>query len=114
MVLNSPEPGLASEGDRLGDVQATYAALASGKLDRSSLTPNLNYYFNPTTLGDYSSSLARLGTPKIEIRRAPRLRGGFVNRNYTLHYAGGKDLTLVTYAEPGANGRWEQFMIMPE
>ena len=29
-------------------------------------------------------------------------------------YAGGKDLTLVTYAEPGAAGRWEQFMIMPE
>ena len=43
----------------------------------------------------------------------PRLRGGFVNRNYTFHYPGGKDLTLVTYAEPGANGRWEQFMIMP-
>jgi hypothetical protein len=46
--------------------------------------------------------------------RAPRLRGGFVNRNYTIHYAGHPDLTLVTYAEPGANGRWEQFLVMPE
>jgi hypothetical protein len=44
----------------------------------------------------------------------PRLRGGFVNRNYTIHYANGKELTLVTYAEPSAAGRWEQFMIMPE
>ena len=114
IVLNSPEPGLASEGDRLADVAATYNAIVSGKPDRSKLTPDLNYYFNPTTLADYSGSLAPLGAPRIEMRRAPRLRGGFVNRNYTLHYAGGKDLTLVTYAEPGANGRWEQFMIMPE
>jgi CubicO group peptidase (beta-lactamase class C family) len=114
IILNSPEPALASEGNRLADVAATYAAFASGKLDRSKLTPNLNYYFSATTLLDYSSSLAPLGKPKIEMKRAPRLRGGFVNRNYTLHYAGGKDLTLVTYAEPGANGRWEQFMIMPE
>jgi hypothetical protein len=98
----------------LADAQARYAALVAGNPDRSKLTPDLDYYFNPTTLGDYSSSLAPLGQPKIEMKRAPRLRGGFVNRNYTLHYAGGKDLTLVTYAEPGAAGRWEQFMIMPE
>ncbi len=114
IVLDSPDPGLTNEGDRLADVKALYDALVGGKLDRSKLTPNLGYYFNPTTAGDYSTSLAPLGEPKIEIRRAPRLRGGFVNRNYTLHYAGGKDLTLVTYAEPGANGRWEQFMIMPQ
>jgi hypothetical protein len=63
---------------------------------------------------DYRSSLSPLGEPKITLIREPRLRGGFVNRNYTLHYPGGRDLLLVTYAEPGANGRWEQFMIMPE
>ena len=114
IVLNSPESALDNEGDRLADAQALYAALVAGNPDRSKLTPDLDYYFNPTTLGDYSSSLAPLGQPKIEMKRAPRLRGGFVNRNYTLHYAGGKDLTLVTYAEPGAAGRWEQFMIMPE
>ena len=114
IVLNSPEAALANEGDRLGDVQALYEALVGGRLDRSKLTPNLNYYFNSTTAGDYSRSLSPLGKPKIEMKRAPRLRGGFVNRNYTLHYADGKDLTLVTYAEPGAAGRWEQFMIMPE
>ena len=38
----------------------------------------------------------------------------FVNRNYKIHYPGGKELTLITYAEPGTNGRWEQFMIMPD
>jgi CubicO group peptidase (beta-lactamase class C family) len=114
IVLDSPEPTLANEGDRLADVRATYDMVVRGKIDPAKFTANLNYYFDPTTLGDYRSSLAPLGEPKISIKRSPRLRGGFVNRNYTLHYADGKDLTLVTYAEPGANGRWEQFMIMPE
>ncbi len=113
IVLDNPEPALTSEGNRLEDVRATYDALITGTPDRSKFTPNLNYYFNPTTLGDYRSSLAPLGEPtSITIDRDPLLRGGFVNRNYTIHYAGGKELSLVTYAEPGANGRWEQFMIM--
>lgn len=114
IVLNSPEPALAGEGDRLADVRTVYDALAGGSVDRSKFTANLNYYFNPTTLADYRSSLAPLGPPSsITINRAPRLRGGFVNRNYTIHYASGRKLTLVTYAEPGASGRWEQYMIMP-
>jgi hypothetical protein len=115
IVLDSPEPALTNEGDRLDDVRTVYDALASGRIDRASFTQNLNYYFDATTLGDYRSSLGALGAPaSITINRPPRLRGGFVNRNYTIHYPGGKNLTLVTYAEPGANGRWEQFMIMPE
>ena len=115
IILDSAEPALSGEGDRLEDVRATYAALVGGNIDRSKFTDNLNYYFNATTLGDYRSSLAPLGAPtSIEMRRVPRLRGGFVNRNYTIHYANHPDLTLVTYAEGGANGRWEQFMIMPE
>jgi len=115
IVLNSLEPALTNEADRVADVRAVYDMVASGQLDRSKFTDNLNYYFNPTTLGDYSSSLAPLRKPTaFESSGPPRLRGGFVNRNFTIHYAGGKDLTLVTYAEPGANGRWEQFMIMPQ
>ncbi len=115
IALNSAEPALSSEGDRVEDVRSVYSALVGGSLDRSKFTTNLNYYFSPTTLGDYRSSLASLGAPaSITINGAPRLRGGFVNRNFTIHYPSGKDLTLVTYAEPGASGRWEQFMIMPE
>jgi hypothetical protein len=115
IALNSPEPALTNEGDRAADVRATYDMIVGGRIDSSKFTENLNYYFNPTTLGDYRSSLAPLGAPtSIESRGAPRLRGGFVNRNFTIRYPNGKNLTLVTYAEPGANGRWEQFMIMPE
>lgn len=115
IVLNSPEPALTNEGDRADDVRATYDMIVGGRIDASKFTDNLNYYFNPATLGDYRSSLAPLGTPtSLESLGAPKLRGGFVNRNFTIHFSGGKNLTLVTYAEPGANGRWEQFMIMPE
>jgi CubicO group peptidase (beta-lactamase class C family) len=115
IVLDSPEPALSGESDRLADVRAIYDELVSGTLDRSKFTQNLNYYFDATTLGDYRSSLAPLGAPtSITMNAPPRLRGGFVNRNYTIHYAGGKDLALITYADAGATGRWEQFMIMPE
>jgi len=115
IVLNSPEAALSGEGDRLPEVRAIYDALAAGSLDRAKFTPNLNFYFDGTVTGDYKTSLGALGAPaSITLNRPPRLRGGFVNRNYTIHYAGHPDLTLVTYAEPGANGRWEQFLVMPE
>ena len=98
---------------RVRQHQAVYSALVSGTLDRAKFTDNLNYYFDATTLGDYRSSLAPLGAVTVEPLGPPRLRGGFVNRNFRLHYADGRDLTLITYAEPGDDGRWEQFIIMP-
>jgi CubicO group peptidase (beta-lactamase class C family) len=114
IALDSPEPVLGTEADRIADVGAVYDELVGGTVDRAKFTPNLNYYFDPATLADYRSSLAPLGKPRVTLNRPAQLRGGFVNRNYTLHYPGRSDLELVTYAEPGASGRWEQFMIMPE
>ena len=114
IVLDSPEPALTAEGDRLTDIRAIYDQLAAGKLDRSKFTSHLNDYFDATVLGDYRTSLAPLGQPKaIKALGSPRLRGGFVNRNFSIEYPD-KTLTLVTYAEPGASGRFEQYMIMPE
>jgi D-alanyl-D-alanine carboxypeptidase len=115
IVLDRPLAALGGEGDRLVDVRLVYDQLLSGNPDRAKLTSNLNGYFDATVLSDYRSSLAPLGAPTaITLKRPARLRGGFVNRNYTIHYSGGKELTLVTYAEPGPNGRFEQFMTMPE
>lgn len=114
ILLDRPEPALTGEGDRLADVRAIYKKLASGNVDRSKFTQNWNYYFDATALGDYRASLTPLGEPtSIQPSRAPRLRGGFVNRNFTIKFPT-KTLSLVTYAEPGANGRFEQFMIMPQ
>jgi CubicO group peptidase (beta-lactamase class C family) len=115
IVLDSPEPALSSEGSRLGDVRAIYDSLRGGSPDRAKFTNNLNGYFDSTVLGDYRLSLTPLGAPtSITLDAPPRLRGGFVNRNYTIHYANGRNLSLITYAEAGPNGRFEQYMIMPQ
>lgn len=111
IVLAGPDTAVVAS-DRLADVRALYAALVSGRLDRTKLTGNLNYYFNPNRTADYRASLAPLGTPEITLEGTPGLRGGFVNRVYKLKYAT-RELSLSTYAEPGENGRWEQFMITP-
>ena len=101
------------EKARLDDVRSTLAGITTGKFNPALFTENGRYYFNAQTLADYRASLAPLGPLKsVEATRPPRLRGGFVNRVFKLVYAK-KTLTLITYAESGAKGRWEQFMVTP-
>jgi CubicO group peptidase (beta-lactamase class C family) len=107
--------------DTSGDIEDAHTAqarkvfdqLRNGNLDRSLMTADANYYFTATALGDYRSSLSKLGEPTgFEATRGPRLRGGFVNRNYKVTYPG-RTLNIVTYTEPGDDGRYEQFLVMP-
>ena len=101
------------EAARTADVRTTLTGLVGSKFNAGLFTDNGRYYFNPQTLGDYRTSLRALGPLRsVTATRPPRLRGGFVNRVFQLHYAK-QTLTLITYAEPGAKGRWEQFMITP-
>lgn len=91
-----------------------FKQLQTGTLDRSLLTENANYYFDAIATGDYRDSLAPLGEPQsITALGRPRLRGGFVNRNYAVQYPG-KRLIIITYAEAGAAGKFEQFIVMPD
>ncbi|QDZ07231.1 beta-lactamase family protein [Sphingomonas panacisoli] len=98
--------------------RTVFDQVRAGTIDRSAMTDDLIYYFNPTVTGDYRESLTKLGDPtSFALRRPARLRGGFVNRNYLVTYPDGRKLSVVTYAEPaasnGAPGRYEQFMVMP-
>ena len=96
----------------IGSVLAL-AGITSGRFNPALFTDNARFYFSRQTLGDYRTSLRALGQlTKVTPARPPRLRGGFVNRVFELHY-GKRKLVLITYAEPGAQGRWEQFMVMP-
>lgn len=114
ILLPHAEAANVAETDRLADVRALYAGLVEGRIDRTKLTSHTSSYFNDEVLGDYRASLAPLGTPtSFEMMGKPRLRGGFVNRNYKI-VAGGKTLTLITYAEAGPAGRFEQYLVMPE
>ena len=113
IVLPKSAQADIGEAARLGDVRTTLAGIVTGRFNPALFTENGRYYFGAQTLADYRQSLRGLGPLKsVTATRPPRLRGGFVNRVFALHYAK-KTLVLSTYAEPGAHGRWEQFMIMP-
>ena len=114
VILPVAQAADSGEAPRTADARATMRALIAGQFDPARFTPNARYYFDAQTRGDYSASLRPLGPlTAITPARAPRLRGGFVNRNFTLHF-GKRTLKLVTYAEPGTQGRWEQFIVMPD
>jgi len=92
--------------------RAIYAALREGRIDRSAFTANGNYFFTAQALADYRASLASLGEPKSFVRTSTGLRGGFTSEGYKLDF-GTRQLTIVLRAEPGPNGRIEQFTVFP-
>jgi CubicO group peptidase (beta-lactamase class C family) len=107
----------ASAGSADAAVQAritkVYDQLRAGTLDRSLLTTNANYYFTPTVIADFGTSLGPLGKPTaIEPNGPSALRGGFVLQGYAVKYSG-RTLNLSTFREPGPDGRIEQFLVTP-
>ncbi len=115
LLLPVTKPAATLTLDQQRDALALklFDQLRAGTPDRSLMTEDANYFFDATALGDYRASLAPLGEPtSFTPIGKPRLRGGFVNRNYMIRY---KDrmLVAVTYAEPGADGKFEQFLVMP-
>ncbi len=110
LILPTPADG---EAAMTAQARRVFDALRAGTLDRATMTADSNFYFTATALADYKASLSALGEPlSFTAGRGPRLRGGFVNRNYTVTYPDRK-LSIVTYAEPGAHGRYEQFLVQP-
>jgi D-alanyl-D-alanine carboxypeptidase len=106
-------PEAAGDEQAVAFARRIYDQLRAGRIDRGLLTEDANYYFTDEVLRDYQGSLGPLGDPQSFVAAGPaRLRGGFVNRNYTLSFPG-RELEIVTYAEPGANGRIEQYLVMP-
>ena len=116
LILPPVAGGEAADTETAKTAQARTAfdQLRAGKLDRSTMTDDANYYFDATATADYRDSLSKLGEPEsFTLTRPARLRGGFVNRNYTVTYKNGTKLSVVTYAEPDGAGRYEQFIVMP-
>ncbi|MBB3880009.1 serine hydrolase domain-containing protein [Sphingomonas pseudosanguinis] len=109
-----PQPQASNpDAAALDRTKQVYAQLQAGRLDRALLTEDAAYYFTPATIADYRTSLSPLGAPsKIEQVGQTRLRGGFVNRSYRVSYPT-RTLRISTYAEPGAQGRIEQFLVSP-
>ena len=111
VILNHPVQQQSSETGRVDDARAEWEALSAGRFVASRFTDNARAYFTPEAVADYHQSLGALGRcGSFSAKSAPKLRGGFVNRNFSVS-CGGHDLTVVTYAEPGAKGRWEQYLV---
>ena len=108
-----PPPADAADTAALAQARAMFGQLRTGSLDRALMTDDSNYYFNQVRLGDYKASFAPFGKPVSFVQTGKtRLRGGFVNRNYKFRL-GKKDFVIITYAEPGDHGRYEQFLVAP-
>ncbi|WP_375394070.1 serine hydrolase domain-containing protein [uncultured Sphingomonas sp.] len=113
IVLPAAAAAGADDTAALAQAKSAYAQLQSGTLDRAILTDDASFYFTPAARADYATSLAPLGKPGFFVQTGrARLRGGFVNRNYRLSYPG-RTLTITTYAEERAGGRYEQFLVTP-
>ncbi|WP_084579803.1 serine hydrolase domain-containing protein [Sphingomonas azotifigens] len=113
LPVATPPAALTLDQQRDALARKLFDQLRAGTPDRSLMTEDANYFFNATVLGDYRDSLAPLGAPlAFEPIGKARLRGGFVNRNYRIRFAD-RELIAVTYAEPGADGKFEQFLVMP-
>jgi len=111
-AATSPEQ--AEDAATLTRARALYDGLVRGELDRAQLTEDLAFYFTPQVRSDYRTSLSPLGTPTSFTQEgAPVLRGGFVIRSYKVVYRT-RTLRISSFTEPGANGRFEQFLVTPE
>jgi CubicO group peptidase (beta-lactamase class C family) len=115
-IVLPPPPAAVPEATQEAQAKrarTVYDQLRSGRLDRSLLTANANYYFTPQAIADFGSSLGPLGEPVgFEPSGPPVLRGGFVIQGYTVKYPG-RTLNLSTFYEPGTDGRIEQFLVSP-
>ena len=108
-----PADADATEAARTKAARAMFDALRGGTLDRTLLTADAAYYFTPQVIADYRTSLSALGEPtSFEKAGQTQLRGGFVQRRYTVTYPGRK-LSIGTFAEPDGAERYEQFLVSP-
>ncbi len=93
--------------------KAILGGLQQGRIDRTLFTEDANFYFSPTAIEDFRSSLGPLGSMKSVTQAGEELRGGMVFREFAVTFGDAKStkLTLTTYTMP--DGKLEQFLIGP-
>ena len=109
LPTSGPDADLGTDATAVIRARDLLSNLAQGKLDRSVLTPDCDFYFSPETIGDFKSSLAPLGAITTFKATGSALRGGMTYRGYRVTYASGKTVLLSTYTMP--DGKLEQFLV---
>jgi CubicO group peptidase (beta-lactamase class C family) len=98
----------ATDEARTAEARAIYDGLQQGKLNRSVLTANANYYFTQQAIDDFKVSLGALGAPTEFKQTRSWLRGGMTGRSYEAKY---RDRTLRVWTYEMPDGKLEQFQV---
>jgi CubicO group peptidase (beta-lactamase class C family) len=89
-------------------VKTVIGDLEEGRIDRSRITPNLDFYFTPETLADYKTSLAPAGDVKTLEPLENSERGGMTGIFYKVQ-ATGMTFGVFVYVMP--DGKLDQFLL---
>jgi len=93
---------------RLEEARKIFAGLQQGNIDRSLFTDNANSYFSREALEDFAAGLAPLGTPQEFAQAWRSLRGGMIERGYSVKFPA-KSLRVWTFELP--DGKLEQYQV---
>lgn len=114
-LLMLPPTGPAANADVTARAEqlarTTLAGLQKGTIDPARFTGNAKFYFDRTALGDYASSLGKLGAIRSLHQTASFDRGGMTYRGFAVEFANGTKVNLSTFTVP--DGRYEQFLVEP-
>jgi CubicO group peptidase (beta-lactamase class C family) len=108
LLLNVSDPATPA---KLEEAKQIFAGLQQGTIDRSLFTDDANFYFSEEALKDFQTGLAPLGTPQEFNAVAHGLRGGMMERIYSVKFPK-QSLRVWTYEMP--DGKLEQYQVAPE
>jgi D-alanyl-D-alanine carboxypeptidase len=108
LLLNVADPATPA---KLEEAKKIFAELQQGTVDRSLFTDDANFYFNDQALQDFRTGLDPLGTPQEFIPLRHGLRGGMMERVYSVKFPK-QTLRVWTYEMP--DGKLEQYQVAPE
>jgi len=103
--------GGAASPAEIAQVSGILEGLQQGRIDRSLLTSNDNFYFTDVVLHDIQASLAPLGKLESVTRVRQSLRGGMTFRLYQAKFEK-KTLGVTVYLTP--DGHYEQFLVVQQ
>jgi CubicO group peptidase (beta-lactamase class C family) len=104
-----PQEKDAGAEKSLARAKKIFSDLQQGKIDRSELTEDANFYFTDQAVKDFASSLGPLGTPLEFTATRHSLRGGMTARGYIVKFAN-RTVRVSTFEMP--DGKLEQYMVI--
>jgi len=115
LITNQIRPLLLAQkedpeaGEQLERARRIFGQLQEGKIDRSLVTSDADYYFTPQVLAEAAKSLRPLGIPTSFEQTQMSLRGGMTRRYFRITFANGDSLRLTTFSV--GDGRFAQYLI---